>query len=33
MVLEPDQVLRALAGLSLISDALGSNPEKKDREA
>lgn len=33
MGLAPDQVLRALAGLSLISDALANNPEKKDREA
>jgi transcriptional regulator with XRE-family HTH domain len=33
MGLEPEQVLRALAGLSLISDVLKTNPEKKDREA
>lgn len=32
MGLEPDQVLRALAGLSLISDALKTNSETKDRE-
>ncbi len=33
MGLAPDQVLRALAGLSLISDALRAENENKDREA
>ncbi|MFZ5823407.1 MAG: helix-turn-helix domain-containing protein [Bacillota bacterium] len=32
MGLEPEQVLRALAGLSIISEAMESKPNKKDRE-